>query len=120
MPYVNELTRVKEEHRAKMTEATEQHRAMITRMQKLHYTQSIQSNEKMMEFISGRDSQTSHLHRDLDTLNKTVLRLVGNHKMEVEHIRRSHHRRLLEVGVHATGHAVAGMVKSGYVIRILN
>lgn len=109
MPYVNELTRVKEEHRAE-----------IARLQKLHYTQTIQSNEKMMEFISGRDSQTSHLHRDLDTLNKTVLRLVGNHKMEVEHIRRSHHRRLLEVGVHATGHAVAGMVKSRYVIRNLN
>lgn len=120
-----EMASAMELHRTEIARATEQHHdeiAHLTReladMRELHYTQNVQSNDRMMAFISGRDAQTSVLHRDLDILNKTVLRLVGTHKDEIEHLRRLHYRRLLEVGARTTGNEVAGMTHTPDLIRI--
>lgn len=97
MPYVNELTRVKNQHHTELTRVKEQH------------------HTETMALISERDSQISILRRDLDGLNKTTLMRMGVHKTEVEHIRRFHHRRLLDSAALATGNVVAGMWQSLFV-----
>lgn len=72
------------------------------------YTASLRSNEAMAQLVSGRDTEMKAMRGEIDTLNKTVLRISLDHKLEIEHLHRFHHRRLLEAGAQPAEAVVAG------------